>query len=515
MKQQTLAFLIAASLTLATQQAQAENLLQVYQQAKGYDAQFKALESDYLATLERKPQALAALKPQVGIAGSLTESTQYSSDASYADPSSTTTGSNANYSLSLSKSLYNKSLSSQVKQADTIIAQAGAGLEASREDLVLRAAEAYFNFLLAQDNLEFARTEKNAISRQLEQTKAYFDAGRSAITDVKEAESRYDLSTAQEINAVNQLDLSREQLRVLTGGFYQSLNAPAANMPLAMPTPGDIEQWVKIAKANNKKLIASRHAIETAQTAIDLQRAAKQPVVDLIAKQTGSDSQSNAALDPRNYGASVGVQVSMPLYTGGSTDSKIREAQHNFRQAQQQYDFQNRTTEQQARNAFLTVQSSISQVKANQRALSSAETAAEATQAGFEVGTRTAVDVLTSLRNVFSARRDYSQTRYTYLLNTLKLRQAAGTLSDQDIVAMNTFMTTTPKQLAASLQDSAPAATDLEDNGSFEKYSATPADATDAKVDAETDTKTDAKVEKAEKAPAFQEPKEPTEPAKK
>jgi len=126
--------------------------------------------------------------------------------------------------------------------------------------------------------------------------------------------------------------------------------------------------------------------------------------------------------------------------------------------------------------------------------------------------------VLTSLRNVFSARRDYSQTRYTYLLNTLKLRQAAGTLSDQDIVAMNTFMTTTPKQLAASLQDSAPAATDLEDNGSFEKYSATPADATDAKVDAETDTKTDAKVEKAakaEKAPAFQEPKEPTEPAKK
>ncbi len=291
MKQQTLALLIAASLTLATQQAQAENLLQVYQQAKGYDAQFKALESDYLATLERKPQALAALKPQVSISGSATESRQRTAyDATLTDPDNVASGSSLGYSLSLSKSLYNKTLNSQVKQADTIIAQASAGLESSREDLVLRVAEAYFNFLLTQDNLEFARTEKNAINRQLEQTKAYFDAGRSAITDVKEAESRYDLAVAQEINAVNQLDLSREQLRVLTGGFYQALNAPAANMPLTMPTPGDIEQWVKIAKANNKKLLASQHAVETAQTAIDVQRATKQPVVDLVAKQTGSDT---------------------------------------------------------------------------------------------------------------------------------------------------------------------------------------------------------------------------------
>lgn len=516
MKQQTLAFLIAASLTLATQQVQAENLLQVYQQAKGYDAQFKALESDYLATLERKPQALAALKPQVSVSGSATENRQRTAYDPTPGYLSNVTSGTLGYSLSLSKSLYNNALNDQVKQADNIIAQASAGLESSREDLVLRTAEAYFNFLQSQDNLEFARTEKNAINRQLEQTKAYFDAGRSAITDVKEAESRYDLAVAQEINAVNQLDLAREQLRVLTGGFYQSLNAPAANMPLTMPTPGDIEQWVKIAKTNNKKLLASQHAIETAQTAVDIQRASKKPVVDLVAKQTGSDSQSKAALDPRVYGASVGVQVSMPLYTGGSIDSKIREAQHNFRQAQQQYDFQNRTTEQQARNAFLTVQSSISQVKANQRALASAETAAEATQAGFEVGTRTAVDVLTALRNVFSARRDYSQTRYTYLLNTLKLRQAAGTLTDQDIVTMNTIMTTTPKQLAASLQDSTPP-TNLEDNGSFQKYSATSANAADAKpaADAVEAPVAQEKAPKKGKKPlkAAKEPKEAQEPA--
>lgn len=523
MKQQTLAILIAASLTLATQQAQAENLLQVYQQAKGYDAQFKAIESDYLAILERKPQALAALKPQVSVSGAATQNRQRAEyDASLTVPKDTSNSGSASYSVNLSKSLYNKSLNAQVKQADSVISQAGAGLEAERESLILRTAEAYFNFLLAQDNLEFARTEKDAISRQLEQTRAYFEAGRSAITDVKEAESRYDLAVAQEINAVNQLDLSREQLRVLTGGFYQSLNAPAANMPLTMPTPGDIEQWVKTAKANNKQLIASKHAVNTAQTAIDLQRAAKQPVVDLVAKQTGSNSESRAELDPQIYGASVGVQVSMPLYTGGAISSKIREAQHNFQQAQQQYEFQDRTTEQQARNAFLTVQSSISQAKANQRALSSAETAAEATKAGFEVGTRTAVDVLTTLRNVFSARRDYANARYTYLLNTLKLRQAAGTLTDQDIVAMNQFMTTTPKQLAAALQPSQAdtpkeqqTTADLKDNGSFQSYETTPEKTDSGKEAGKPEQETaPAQQAKPAPAPAKQQPvSEPTQAA--
>ncbi|WP_308874368.1 TolC family protein [Thiothrix subterranea] len=307
MKQHTLTFLIAASLTLITQQAQAENLLQVYQQAKGYDAQFKALESDYLAILERKPQALAALKPQVGVSGAITQSRQRTTrDASLLDSDDVGGSTASSYSVNVSKSLYNKALNAQVDQADSVIAQASAGLEAEREGLILRVAEAYFNFLLAQDNLEFARTEKDAISRQLEQTRAYFDAGRSAITDVKEAESRYDLAVAQEINAVNQLDLGREQLRVLTGGFYQTLNAPAANLPLTVPTPADIEQWVKTAKANNKQLIASQHAIQSAQTAIDIQRAAKKPVVDLVARQTGNDTQSSAEIDPQNYGARRG-----------------------------------------------------------------------------------------------------------------------------------------------------------------------------------------------------------------
>lgn len=448
MKQHTLALWIAASLTLVAQQAQAENLLQVYQQAKGYDAQFKAQESGYMATLEKKPQVLSALKPQVSLSGAANQLFQHTPSDTTGD--SNHNASNLNYALNLSKSLYNKSLDAQTAQVDAAIAQAGSGLEAERENLIIRVAEGYFGFLLAQDNLQLARTEKDAINRQLEQTKAYFDAGRSAITDVKEAESRFDLATAQEINATNQLDLAREQLRVLTGGFYQSLNSPASNLPLTVPAPQDIEQWVQTAKANNKQLAASKHAIDVAQKEVERQRAGKKPVVDLVAKQIGSKSNTDQALDPESYDASVGVQVSVPLYTGGGISSKIREAQHSLRQAQQQHDFQARKTEQQARNAFLTVQSSISQVKANQRALASAETAAEATQAGFEVGTRTAVDVLTSLRNVFSARRDYANARYNYLLSTLSLKQAAGTLSDKDIAAMNELMTDMPQAVATN-----------------------------------------------------------------
>lgn len=457
MKQKTLAAALTAAFLIGAPSVQAENLLQVYQQAKGYDAQFKALESDYLAVLERKPQALSALKPQVSVSGSLTQSRQYTRyDAAPGVESAAGNNTSASYNLNLSKSLYNKTLNAQVKQADSVIAQAAAGLAAERENLILRVSEAYFNFLLAQDELEFARTEKAAISRQLEQTRAYFEAGRSAITDVKEAESRFDLATAQEINAVNQLDLAREQLRVLTGGVYQSLNTPAANTPLNVPAPANIERWVATAKANNKQLQASKHAIQTAQTEIERQRASRKPVVNMVARQTGSTSENSAAsLDPQAYGASVGLEVSMPLYTGGAISSRVREAQNSFRQAQQQHEFQSRTTEQQARNAFLTVKSSISQVKANQRALASAETAAEATQAGFEVGTRTAVDVLTSLRNVFSARRDYANSRYNYLMSTLRLRQAAGTLNDKDVLAMNRFMTTAVKPTQAPPNSSA------------------------------------------------------------
>lgn len=450
MKTRTLALLVASTLTVASQVAFAENLLQVYDRAKGYDAQLKARESEYLATLEKKQQALAGLKPQANLQGQAGFNSSRNTLSGSSD-----NGTSGNYSLGLSKSLYNKTLNATVEKTDALVSQATAALESYRQDLITRVSDAYFNTLTAQDNLEFARAEKAAIGRQLEQTKAYFEAGRSAITDVKEAEASYAAAVAQEITATQQLDVAREQLRVLTGGFYQSLNSPSANMPLNMPNPNSIEAWVNTAKQKNYLLRASKEAIAVQQKEVEVQRSAKSPKVNLVAEHSGTYLDNDTYNHSKTYDASIGVNLAMPLYTGGAISSQIREAQHTLRQTQQQYDLQERQTEQLTRSAFLTVQSSIGQVQANRQALTSAETAAEATQAGFEVGTRTAVDVLNSLRNVFRARRDYASARYSYLQNTLALRQSAGTLSDKDVAAISALMTSQPKAEATdtSLRD--------------------------------------------------------------
>ncbi|MDD5391629.1 MAG: TolC family outer membrane protein [Thiothrix sp.] len=456
MKTRILALLIASSLATLAHTASAENLLQVYQQAKGHDAQFKAQESSHLAILEKRQQALAALKPQVSLSGKAA----YNESRDTLTNNATVNGDAANYTLQMGKSLFNKGISANIGKTDAVIGQSTAALESYRQDLIMRVADAYFKALLAQENVIFAGAEKDAISHQLEQTQAYFDAGRSAITDVKEAEASYAASVAQEINATQQLDIARELLRVQTGGFYPNLLAPRNNMPLSVPTPNSIEAWVNTAKQNNHLLRASKYGITAAQKEVEAQRAGRYPTLDLYANHTGSYLDNDVYKNRRTNDSAIGLSVSVPLYTGGATSSKIREAQDKFQQAQQEYDLQGSQTEQQTRSAFLTVQSSISQVEANKQALAAAETAAEATQAGFEVGTRTAVDVLNSLRNVFKARRDYASARYTYLQSTLTLRQAAGTLNDKDVASISAFMTEAPKQVAMAQDTPAPEAAD-------------------------------------------------------
>lgn len=439
MKRVFLTTTIAANLLWLAPAAQAETLLQVYQQAKTYDAQLKSQESSYLATLENKPQVLAAKKPQVTFNANANFSEQYTP---YDGLSKNSNGLTSTYTLGLTKSLYNRALDAQIDKVDSQIAQAGMQLDAQRQALVLRVAQPYFSYLLAKENLNVASNEKNAIKRQLAQAQAFFDVGRSAITDVKEADSRYNLAVASEIAAKENLDIARENLRVLTGKYYKDLLGPQPNLALTIPKPQSMDAWVEIAKRSSKSLQAARQAIEVAQKEIEIQRTSERnPVVNLYARQTGSITESSSsALDPRVLGANVGVEVNIPIYQGGAEASKIRQAQHQFRQTQQEYDYQERLIEQQVRSAYLSIESAISQVKAQQRALTASETAAEATKVGFEVGTRTAVDVLTALRDVFAARRDYANARYNYLLSTLQLRQAAGTLSENDI-----------KQLSAQL----------------------------------------------------------------
>ncbi len=426
--------LTALSLVIASN-AQAENLLQAYQHAKDYDSQLKAQETSFLATLENKPQILSGRKPQISLSGSTALNQRL--EIQDTQNSTSLTG---NYTLALSKSLLDKGLDAQVDQVDASILQAKLQLEEQRQALILRVAQPYFDYLTAIENLRFAETESKAVEEQLKRVKVFFDIGQSPITDLKEAESRYNLAVAQEVSARQGVIVARESLRVLTGKNYQTLSGPRPNIPLTIPAPRDINGWVNIAKLNNKTLQSTKQAIEVARQTIEVQRAARKLKVNLFARQTGSININNSAIDPISLDASVGVEASYPISQGGAFDSRIRQAQHNFRQAQQNYTYQERLVESQVRSAFLTIESSISEVKAQQKALTAAQTAAEATKTGFEVGTRTAIDVLTTLRDVFRARSNVSAARYRYLSNRLQLRQAAGTLAEQDLQRLSSLL---------------------------------------------------------------------------
>ncbi len=437
MKKAILTTAITASLSFSSLPAYAENLLQVYTQAKAYDAQLKAYESNYLATLENKPQALAAKKPQVNFSAGAALNQQFD-----VRDSNDSTSLNTNYSIGITKSVYNRHLDAQIDKVDVAISQAQTRLESQRQALIMRVVAPYFDYLLAQENLQFAITEKNAIKRQLEQVRAYFDAGRSAITDVREAEARYNFSLSREIAAKQSVTTAQENLRVLTGRQYQVLMGPQENMPLVIPAPKSMEAWVDLAKRASLPLQVARQAIEVAQKEIEVQRSKERnPVVNVYARHNGSWTETDTPIDPINAGGTLGIELKIPLYQGGVVHSKIRQAQHHFRQAQQEYEYQERQIEQQVRNAYQSIESAISQVQAQRQALLSAQTAAKATKVGFEVGTRTAVDVLTSLRDVFAAQRDYARARYNYLLSTLQLRQAAGTLSEEDLQTLTTTLT--------------------------------------------------------------------------
>lgn len=418
----------------------AENLLQVYRHALDADPTLKAAESGFLATMENKPQALAGKKPQVGLSGSTSYNLRNVENTA-ADGNFDSF--NIAYDLSLSKSIYRKDLDAAVDSATAGVEQSRSLLEVERQGLIIRVADAYFNYLTALDTLEFARSEKQAINRQLAQVKAFFEAGRSPITDVKEAQARYDAAVSQEVAANQQLDLANEQLKAITGRYYKNLARAPLNTPLTPPAPNQIEAWTKMALSNSSEIRALKYAVDVAQAEVDRQRAVKKPTVDLFAKQTGNLNRVD--IDTEQLDAAVGVQLSVPLYQGGAIPSRIRQARHNLHQAQHQLEARKRLVNQQARSAYLSVISGIAQVKALKQALNSSQTAAKATQAGFEVGTRTAVDVLLSLQQTYAAQRDYSVARYNYLLNKLLLKQAVGTLSDKDLQAISNLLTVKAK----------------------------------------------------------------------
>jgi len=415
----------------------AKNLLEVYEQARQSDSQLKIVRSEYLATLEKKPQASSQLLPQVTVDAGATERHQ-TKNWMIGDSFENTA---AYYNVSLRYALYRRDKQIQEKQADNQILQAEADYDTAQQTLIEQVANRYFNVLAAEDNLEFARSTKNAIHQQLKQAKERFDVGVIAITEVQESQAGYDLAVAEEIEAKNTLDNARESLREITSVYYENLASLTEELPLLLPDPEDIDAWTETALQNNPKITALQYAVKVARQEVQKQRTAYLPTVDLVGNHGYNDVfRGNKNPLSNNTDNSVGIQLNYFIYQGGAKASRVREAKQRLMQTLDRLEQIRRTVQREMHNAYLNVVSNISRVKAFKQALTSTETALDAIQAGFEVGTRTSVDVLNAQRDLLRAQRNYARARYDYLLNTLRLKQAAGLIAVEDIENINKLL---------------------------------------------------------------------------
>jgi outer membrane protein len=426
-----------AFLSLLSFSSFAEDLLSVYKLAIQNDSQFRASQAERLAQLESKTQSMALLLPSLSASAHYTEHDNETIKSSVSASKYKTNG----YSLTLTQPLYRHENFVGLNHADAQVAQAEAVFKHAEQDLIIRVATRYFAVLAAEDDLQFAKAERKAISEQLIQTQQRFNVGLIAITDVHEAQARFDQAVARAIVAENTVAISYETLREITAKDHSALAILSTKLPLLEPEPADIKQWVETAKSQNAVLMASKKSVDVAKEEVSRQSSGHYPSLDLTASNTYSnngDGVAGGANEQNNN--TVSLQLTVPLYQGGLINSRTRAAAHSLTQAREKLEQQNRATERQTRNSYLSVIANISQVKALRQALASSLIALEATQAGFDVGTRTAVAVLDSQRDLFRARRDYAQVRYNYVLETLRLKLAAGTLSVTDIEQLNPWL---------------------------------------------------------------------------
>lgn len=408
----------------------AEDLVQVYQQAMDSDPVLKAAAANREALQETKPQARALLLPNAEVAAE-----QGRTFGVVGGSSGKSEFNSHNYVISLNQVIYNRGNLVQQRLADAVVSQSDIDFRNTQNELILRISQGYFGVLAALDNLSYATAEKNAFARQLEQANRRFEVGLATITDVYDAQARFDAAVSQEIDATNKLADARELLRQLTGQEYAQLNLLSERMPLALPKPNDPEEWVRVALENNLKLRSASFNVDQARENIQLQKAGHYPTLGLRASRSDFD---NSITDTNS--SQVNLELSIPLYSGGAVSSRSRQAAYNYEASRQSLENQQRDTIRTVRNAYRGQETAISQIKALDQTRVSTRSALEANQAGYEVGTRTIVDVLDAERNVYLAERNYAAARYSYIANYLTLRQAAGQLSEQDIVEINGWL---------------------------------------------------------------------------
>ena len=427
--------LIGSLLATLCGQSQADDLVSVYQLALDSDPQYQAALQAHRAALEVIPQSRAALLPNIGITGDVSRNRfdpRKSGDTTYST--------NRTYSIGLRQPLYQRERFLQLEQADNRVVQADAQLVAAQQELLLRVATRYFLVLGAQDNVAFVEADKDAIARTLDQAQQRFDVGLAAITDTLEAQARYDIAVSDAINAERLLDDTKEALRELTGELPLAPEVLKAEIPLLTPEPADQDAWVSAALEQNPLVLAARAATAVAKQEIQVQNSGHYPSLDMVADYSYRDTQFGGFTPLERNDSAIGLQLNLPLYEGGLVSSQTRQSRYQYNQAREQQEKQRRATQRQTRDNYRGIISGISKVEALQHAVLSNEKAVEAAETGFEVGTRAVVDVLDAQRELLRARRDHARSRYDYLLDTLRLKQAAGILHETDLVQINSWL---------------------------------------------------------------------------
>ena len=448
--------------------APAADLLAVYQRALQNDPQLREAEATRLAALEAKPQALSALLPQLSGSGVVTREKDTGSTNTTEPVSApgqptvlesfpfdgrvdTTTH---RYGVDLKQNVFRWENWVALKRADAQVAQAEADYQAARQDLMERVAQRYFDVLSAQDDLEAQQVALVSINRQLEQAESRYQIGLIAVTDVEEARAAHDSGAAAVIASKRTLASNQELLREITGEAIDTLARPIEPFELASPDPVSEDRWVEMALQQNLALVSSRLAADIARENVSAARGGHFPSLDLVGSRykdtsngtdtfTDGTSAGGTTLDQQQR--TIGLQLTFPIYSGGMVSSQVRQAVYLHRAAKERVERVARQTEHDARDSYLGVLSEISRVKALRRAVESNAISLHATESGYEAGTRTAVDVLQSRQLWVQAQTDYARSRYDYMLNVIKLQQAAGTLSQQSLEKLNTLFTDSPQ----------------------------------------------------------------------
>lgn len=461
--------LIAAACAWSTATS-ADTLLEIYDLALQNDPVLKAAEANFRASREIEVQARSALLPQIGAQASYGES-DLSTKSKYnffSNPfDQELQGENKNYYLNLDQKIFDLSAWFSFKQGKELTKEAAARFAADQQDLIVRTVEAYVNVLRAMDNLKSSTAEEAAFQRQLEQTQQRFEVGLIAITDVHEARAAYDLSVVNRLTDQGNLGVSYEALSVLTGQEHANLWLLSEKFPVINPVPESRDQWVRMALDGNFQLRASEFASTAAREASQAAKSRHLPTVTgrITALDTKSDDDvkdNNAILESaRSFssysyrdGNQFEINMNLPLYQGGSISSQRRESAERAIAAQETHTSVMREAIQATRSLHLAVTTDVQRVKARQQAIVSAQSALDATTAGYEVGTRNVVDVLNAQRILYNAIRDYANTRYDYVLRALKLRQLAGVLNPEDVKMLSQWLVAPPAATASAAPES-------------------------------------------------------------